>query len=199
MRKAACDYLDIQPSELRLGVRAITRNQEPPTFEVYLVDALENGAGYCQYLAAENRMLTEVLLPLRDGQLAAASILREDHVNGCDASCPDCLREFGNSEYHPLLDWRLAFDLLNLAINADTEINLSGRYWQGLAVSATQQFASLVGGQVSSSDRLDLGFAGKVLTVTHPLLASSRNDANCINLFELIRRPGKVITEIGGG
>lgn len=34
----------------------------------------------------------------------------------CDSSCPDCLRDFTNLIFHPLLDWRLGRDLLDLLL-----------------------------------------------------------------------------------
>ena len=36
------------------------------------------------------------------------------HADGCDSSCYDCLRDYYNMNYHPILDWRLAYDMLGL-------------------------------------------------------------------------------------
>jgi DEAD/DEAH box helicase domain-containing protein len=86
IRKAACSFLDVQPSELRIGVRATTREGQLPTFELYLMDSLENGAGYCRHLAENYRIMEEVLRPLHSRQLIASSILDDDHASQCDAS-----------------------------------------------------------------------------------------------------------------
>ncbi len=38
----------------------------------------------------------------------------EDDHHGCDTSCYACLRDYTNNPYHPLLDWRLAADALEI-------------------------------------------------------------------------------------
>ncbi len=36
------------------------------------------------------------------------------HASTYDASCARCLRDYSNAMYHPLLDWRLALDMVKL-------------------------------------------------------------------------------------
>src|SRR5439155_13226646 len=76
--------------------------------ESFLADAIENGAGYVSFLAqpAEFDDLVDRVEKLIDGW--------EDGDHGCDTSCYACLRDYTNSIYHPLLDWRLAADALDV-------------------------------------------------------------------------------------
>src|SRR5262249_31345828 len=51
--------------------------------------------------------------PARPGSLAARW-LAPAHADECDTSCNLCLRDFYNLPYHGLLDWRLAFDMVDM-------------------------------------------------------------------------------------
>ncbi len=46
----------------------------------------------------------------------------------CDSSCYDCLRDYRNMAYHPLLDWRLARDMLELGSGRDLDLEA----WKGI-------------------------------------------------------------------
>ncbi len=64
------------------------------------------------------------------------------HAGACDTSCPDCLRSYGsNLAYHNLLDWRLAIDMANLALDVNSAISLSSPMWArtaGLAAATLE-------------------------------------------------------------
>jgi len=200
VRKAACSFLDVQPSELRIGVRATTRADDLPTFELYMLDSLENGAGYCRHLAENNRLITEVLHPLRQGDLVAQRILAESHADDCDASCTDCLREYGNSETHPLLDWRLALDLVDLAIDANATVGLTSARWEELAGRVGEPFAREFGGTLTiEGGQFMLKFSNRSVALSHPIAFHGDSGANTdrINIFDLVRRPGQVISRLG--
>src|SRR5205823_5090576 len=36
------------------------------------------------------------------------------HAYQCDSACYDCLKDYYNMAYHPLLDWRLGRDMVGL-------------------------------------------------------------------------------------
>ncbi|OBA39814.1 helicase [Rhodococcus sp. 852002-51564_SCH6189132-a] len=79
---------------------------------VFLADTAENGAGYATELGdgvVFQRLLADALKELRSAWEDPA------HADNCDTSCPDCLRSYNNARRHPLLDWRLALDMLELA------------------------------------------------------------------------------------
>jgi len=77
--------------------------------QVFLADSLANGAGYCTHLGRP-----ENFRKLLDEADAWMSDLSEPAQHSCDSACYYCLKEYRNSAYHGLLDWRLAGDLLDL-------------------------------------------------------------------------------------
>ncbi len=115
--------------------RACTEVSPPPlddgsvVGEVFIADRLENGAGYATWLAKNLESL-----------ITAAKEVAKDFVehaaNGCDGSCYDCLRDYSNSAYHPLLDWFLAKEALGLLTGVS--LDLVGDPW----TSAIESYAS---------------------------------------------------------
>lgn len=117
LRSAAARLLDIDPRELRVGLR-VFREAEAARAEVFLSDDLDNGAGYSTYLAEEDvmRALFEMIGPeAKEGTIAAQWSVHAQAGKLCDSSCHDCLRDYSNMPFHPLLDWRLALDMADLA------------------------------------------------------------------------------------
>ncbi|MEU3740297.1 DEAD/DEAH box helicase [Streptomyces sp. NPDC032198] len=109
LRKSAGALLDIQPTEIAAGIHgAVTKDVGARVF-AFLSDTLDNGAGYCTHLAepetfAHLMAATEAML---------AKFTEGAHGEECRGSCYECLRDYTNMAYHPLLDWRLAGDLLS--------------------------------------------------------------------------------------
>ncbi|WP_432471795.1 DEAD/DEAH box helicase [Amphritea sp. HPY] len=111
LRMAASTYLDIDPMEIRIG-RQRYRLQECVTQQLFLADALENGAGYTRRLY-DKKMLLELL---EEYYLVIRRDWESNSHADCDVSCPDCLRNYGNRMVHALLDWRLALDVAELVL-----------------------------------------------------------------------------------
>jgi Lhr-like helicase len=110
LRSEATRQLDIGSAELTVGysVRLLGGHTH---VEVFLADALENGAGYCTRLGQP-----EQLTKLMQGTDHFVGELAKPPHDDCDSSCPDCLRDFTNLVFHPLLDWRLGRDVLDLLL-----------------------------------------------------------------------------------
>ncbi|MFI0905654.1 DEAD/DEAH box helicase [Streptomyces sioyaensis] len=110
LRKSAGVLLDIQPSEIAAGIHgAVTKDVGARAF-AFLSDTLDNGAGYCTHLAEPDTFVR--LLEATDAMLA--TFRKGSHGDECRGSCYECLRDYTNMAYHPLLDWRLAADLLKI-------------------------------------------------------------------------------------
>jgi hypothetical protein len=136
------------------------------------------------------------------------------HADACDTSCPDCLRSYNNLAYHNLLDWRLAVDMAQLALDPAAPITLSTPRWSRIADIAgiTLEAArpgyrrTVFGGLPALTD------GSEAIIVTHPLwrmdraavgpeLAAAWDDAernhglrvdpqrSFISVFEALRRP----------
>jgi len=108
LRAAASIRLDVEPRELDAGIRLAgdwTSGLHP---ELFLADVIENGAGYVTHLAEPS-------------EFAALLALAQDLIgdwdsdgHSCDTACYRCLKDWSNNPYHPLLDWRLAADTLEV-------------------------------------------------------------------------------------
>jgi DEAD/DEAH box helicase domain-containing protein len=109
--RTACQVqLDVDPQELVVGLQAVRRH-DSPTFDIFVADALENGAGYAAEIghAGVFKALLSSTRQLLDEQWGSS----EHQI--CTSSCPDCLRSYDNRRLHGALDWRLALDMLALA------------------------------------------------------------------------------------
>lgn len=167
LKTAAAVELDIDPSELRAG-RQHLRARSCNTQQIFMADALENGAGYVRRL-------------YDDGMLRRAIEKHYDTVTGkwtasghafCDRSCPDCLRNYGNRSLHRLLDWRLALDMAELILERPVE---TGRWLKGAEAEA-QNLAALckAAGTAVEIEKAGELFAlvngsGRALILSHPL------------------------------
>jgi DEAD/DEAH box helicase domain-containing protein len=184
LRIASSVLLDIDFQELQAGMRSVKFN-DLVTGQVFLCDALENGAGYCSYLAQSEQFHSL----LRQGDYKhpnsiARRWLKEDHQKDCDTSCNLCLRDYRNLPYHGILDWRLALDMARLLAYHDSPIDLRTPWgdfpnpWQRLIEGENApipntlkllgygeplQFASLIGFKHQGRNRKD------ILILRHPL------------------------------
>jgi hypothetical protein len=212
LRKAACDYLDVEHSELLVNVRPMS-SDERARFELFLLDALENGAGYCRHLSAETVIRDELLV----GRLVrTASPLRqslERHAGGCDGSCIDCIRHYDNAELHGLLDWRLGLDLAALFADPSADIGLHAPHWARSAERAAVRLARILGGDaeadtigglpaVRSGSRLRAVLVHPLWADTHPRLEAlralvGRDKVPLATPFDVFRRTGWVVAHLG--
>ncbi|OCQ02072.1 hypothetical protein AKH15_07045 [Vibrio parahaemolyticus] len=142
LRMAAATYLDIEPSELRVG-RQTYQVAHCKTELVFLADTLENGAGYANRLY-DTRRLKEAL---HTYYCTVKDKWEGTSHSDCDQSCPDCLRNYGNRMEHHLLDWRLALDMAELVLG----IPLDQERWLALANHIGKNFVDLcLGGDLSA-------------------------------------------------
>ena len=111
LKIGASVYLDIDPSELRVGQQR-HRTGRCVTEHLFVADALENGAGYARRLFEPGRMYSM----LTEHYESVYEQWQSDQHRNCDTSCPDCLRNYGNRMIHHLLDWRLALDMVELLL-----------------------------------------------------------------------------------
>lgn len=217
LRSAAAKVLDIDPNELQSGLRTVDKDGVVSA-EIFLADTLQNGAGYATHLGRPS-----VFYDLLEYMLKPEGYALRSHGKGlCDSACYDCLKDYSNMAYHGLLDWRLALDMTHLACLNSTQftgpltdiINLSS-YWEtkldGLAQRFCDDFTNFEPcqfGQLQGVRSATKGFA-----IVHPLwhmdapiMAEARGDARgmaigrfgLIDIFEVDRRPAKVLTELVG-
>ncbi len=216
LRRAAADYLDVHERELSVGVRVLRDAAADIVGQIFISDSLENGAGYASLLGQPEE--AERLLQYMLGQPPASPtfyrfLVGAQHAglgaNACRTSCPDCLRDFYNLPYHPILDWRLGLDLARLALDPEAPIDFTVSYWQGLDAAVSEPyFGAMTGWERTTLGGLQAASRGNVVEViTHPLwetdpkrlgpqLAAAHAQATaagkqvrCKSVFEVLRRP----------
>lgn len=178
-RRAAAVVLDVAESELDVGMQPImdvTTPFAPPSARIFISDSLENGAGYSTHLGEPNRF--EYLLRFMLGQTGKTSreffepMTDAPHEHDCSSSCHRCLREYGNMPYHPLLDWRLAIDMVRLALDPGAPIDLRRPHWKGLVDRIAPTYFSSLDYTPSSLSGLPAGHDpvdDRVVLLIHPL------------------------------
>ncbi|MFN7970780.1 MAG: DEAD/DEAH box helicase [Acidobacteriota bacterium] len=178
-RRAAAVVLDVAETELDVGIQPVMDMRTPfapPSARIFISDSLENGAGYSTHLG--NPAEFEKLLRFMIGSGGTTSlsfhgpIVGSPHEEECSTACHRCLRDYGNMPYHPLLDWRLALDMVRLALDPLAPIDLSPPYWNTLVQrTAAPYFQGLNYAQISLAG-LPAGLdsaSGEVLVLIHPL------------------------------
>lgn len=125
VRRSIATFLDIDAQELSIGYNIEAQTSKP---EVFFVEKLDNGAGYCNYLANGNIIGDAVIKPLIENGQEYNKLINKGHLK-CVSSCYDCIRDYGNQNIHNILDWRLGLDIAKLANNQIAEIGFSDIYW----------------------------------------------------------------------
>ena len=213
LRVAAAAHLDVDVDELQAGFRSSVDSTGRVIGEAFLCDSLENGAGYCRFLAqpAEFTKLLEQANPAISGSIAS---LWENHGDHCDTSCNLCLRDYRNLAYHGLLDWRLALDMANILSNPNAPIDLNTHWlnvvqgsipatFKRLGYGDPMSFGNLTGFVHQNPQRQTIRILRHPLwTDDHPDWITAKGDA-CVqypthtiesaNPFIALRRPGDYI------
>ena len=213
LRVAAAAHLDVDVDELQAGFRSSVDATGRVIGEAFLCDSLENGAGYCRFLAkpAEFTRLLEQANPAISGSIAS---LWKKHGDHCDTSCNLCLRDYRNLAYHGLLDWRLALDMANILSDPNATVDLKTHWLNVVQGSIPATFKRLGYGDPMSFGNLT-GFVHQsrqrqtVRILRHPLWTDDHPDwitaiaDACVhypthtiesaNPFIALRRPGDYI------
>ena len=171
VRKAVASYLDIDSSELNVGFYITPKTKQA---EVFFVERLENGAGYCNYLSGRkfpDVPLKAIIKPLLPGGDIYEHLISDDHANECTTSCYDCIRDYSNQSVHGLLDWRLGLDIAKLADNDTAMIDFSAVYWEGHLNKTIRSILTSRGYTVTATEGTlrATNDEGNDIVVIHPL------------------------------
>jgi hypothetical protein len=197
-RTAAAVKLDVEVPELETGIRFIRDVKSNLLYpEIFLADAIENGAGYVSFLAQQ----TEFADLLR--RVEQLVIDWEDDAHGCDTSCYACLRDYTNSSYHPLLDWRLAADALEILRHGAPQRDRWARTRVSAITAAIDAFAPYWSCSDPRAGVPSIQTHGqRPIEVIHPLanrdseLKNGDTPVLLADVFNLNRRPGEIYLAI---
>ena len=146
LSRAACDRLELEPSELQAEYRpALTAaGRDGKEAEIYVYDTLPGGAGFAKRVGALG-------LPVFQSALEVL----ESCPDGCDRSCYRCLRSYKNKFEHDLLDRHLGASLLRFLLTGvvpapdtarlerSTQLLFEDLQRQGLSGQAVDRNASI--------------------------------------------------------
>jgi Lhr-like helicase len=191
-RSAAIHKLDIEEPELETGIRFIRDKTSGLLYpEIFLADAIENGAGYVSFLSQPTEFDD---LVDRVGDLVDSW----DAEHECDTSCYACLRDYTNSSYHPLLDWRLAADTFDILRHGAPRRDRWQETRRGAVEAAAVAFAPAWACDDPTADEPILTTHGRDVHVVHPLanrdeeLRNVSSPTVVADVFNLNRRPGEI-------
>jgi Lhr-like helicase len=106
LSNAATITLQINPGELKVGVRPIRRTPSRIHGEVFIYDDVPGGAGYAH---AIQQNLPEILQKaLEIGEICSNAL--------CSGACYHCMYDYRNQALHPILDRELGSSLLRFLL-----------------------------------------------------------------------------------
>lgn len=191
VRNSICSFLEIDATELDVGFRI---NKGIP--EIFIVEQLENGAGYCNYLNGEyDRSVTfsGLIKPLIKNGAIYDSMLSESHI--CDSSCYDCLNDYYNQKFHSELNWRLALDIARVSNNDNEEFDFKQNYWISLFDRIIPSVENKINGKADfSKEVIVISTKSKNYYIKHPLWSNEKveidnfKEYEIIDIHELVRR-----------
>lgn len=197
LRARAAVTVDVETRELDAGVRMVAATAGAGMFkpQMFLADSIENGAGFVTWLVEPQRFSK-----LLDDTRALMAGWADPEQHACEGSCPRCLRDWSNTPFHPILDWRLAADLLDILVDGKPAVDR----WAAIRDAAIRGVCSDFGWAVLESGPrpvLDCTDGTKVCVV-HPLehvdatlvdgLNTAYGKALPFDVFNFDRRPGEV-------
>jgi hypothetical protein len=134
LRKRVADLLDIETRELSVGYCIAPGGGSGiinPHPVIYLVEQLENGAGYTNYIgSSDERVRKFAIESFSEDEEFLSSLIGNLHSQKCDSSCYDCLCDYFNQKEHNLLNWRLGLDLAKIAADSKFVPSLIVNYWE---------------------------------------------------------------------
>ncbi|NBT25157.1 MAG: hypothetical protein EBT09_01080 [Actinobacteria bacterium] len=211
IRASACKYLDVDNIELLAGTRPVLRGGQQVT-EVFLADALENGAGYASKLGREAEFPAFVNDIVRR---RVPDFHRGGRQTPCDSSCYECIMDYESRAYHGLLDWRLATDLLSAGLFGAELVTL-GTHWKSVTTMGIERFSKAFQYEMSEFGGLLCAVSpGRIAVVpVHPLwnldqpeqvpelqrVVVAATEAGYqwkpVDVFELVRRPSRAVAQL---
>ena len=183
LRKAVTNYLDIETTELTVDY-FVKRDSEDDTSVragIFMVEQLENGAGYTSYLGnADPSIQFDVFLKqLLKGGSIFEKLTENTHEQTCDCSCYDCLRDYYNQKYHEMLDWRLGLDLAQIAAdNSFVPIIMEENgYWYKLILSRVEALKAQGNDKVFSVQKAEtflIKINNETVILVHPFWSNTK-------------------------
>lgn len=167
LRKIAAINFDIDPDEIVLNSLRAIEHATGHVGEIVLSDNLPNGAGFVAEMHQNlQSLLEECTGSAKTSHKAFMDLVGQSHRTGCDTSCPSCLRQFRNMQYHGLLDWRSGVAMLRLLLEGGNfSCALDGDFdhfpeladWQAIAARERDRLCSSFGSPAAPWQPMQFG------------------------------------------
>jgi hypothetical protein len=206
LKKHATHLLDIGFDELDVGIHTVNRDNDV-AYEIFLADTLENGAGYTSWLFEH---LNDFLLSAQ-AELPKYTSHADVRNQSCDASCYGCLRDYSNTRWHPILDWRSGMDLLTLLMGDQIDLSYSRESTIRILSGLSHELENIgISSAVIDSYSAPIlkTESGKVLAILHNFESQEgrglqlRQEIQGVeslfmeDRFNLLRRPAQILTQL---
>jgi len=221
LRATASEKLDIDPDEIEICNFQRLEVDGGHVGAITLSDFLANGAGFVRWISNNWDSVLQGIVSPDDRGSFPAKIISDSHRSSCDSACYKCLKVYRNMNYHGLLDWRLALAYLRILKDSRYSCGLDGQFttpeldgWLDFATKLSENFASPFGYQPITWGSLPGFEAGiRKVIIVHPLWdtwnqqgilaeaveAAGGTSIQCIDTFNLLRRPGWCHMELEKG
>ena len=194
IRARAAVTVDVEPRELEAGVRLAAATGGAFVPQLFLADAIENGAGFVTFLSEQpqfQRLLTDTRALIGDWENPAR--------HTCEGSCPSCLRDWSNTGFHPILDWRLAADVLDILLDGRLTADRWAARRDAAVRGVTDDFDWTV---LDAGPQPVIDTDQGLIVIVHPLapvdghlaagMPTAHGPALPFDIFNFDRRPGEV-------
>jgi hypothetical protein len=129
----------------------------------------------------------------------------------CDASCYGCLRDYSNTRWHPILDWRSGMDLLTLLMGDEIDLSYSRESTIRILSGLSRELENIgISSAVIDSYSAPIlkTESGKVLAILHNFESQEgrgmqlRQEIQGVesllmeDRFNLLRRPAQILTQL---
>jgi ATP-dependent helicase YprA (DUF1998 family) len=202
---AAARVLQIDPSEIKVGVRPINRGGHRIHGEVFLYDDVPGGAGYARSILSN---LDEIFQVARE-------IANECLNPECTGACYQCMLDYKNQSFHHILSRDLGLSLLNYVLDGLLpqitleEIEMSVNSFADYArVNFENLGARIIAGINADIAIRDSNGNNFALLIIHPLRArlsdveierirnESGYNVKVFTSFDFIKRPFWVLNQL---
>lgn len=119
LQRSLADHLDVQPDDIEV----IEKVGSAGCPEIYLCDALPNGASIVSYLFEADHLkeLIEDITEFRTTYMQSIY----NHASSCATACQNCMLTYTNRGVHHVLDWRLGVGILRLMAGSDYDFGFT--------------------------------------------------------------------------
>lgn len=195
--------LDISTEEIEIASVHVAANQKGA---VFLADNLPNGSGFVNWIYENWLDVVNKTLQRPSGSWSEKVLPCQCHTG----ACYKCLLDYRNRQLHGLLDWRLAFDLINVLASKKHAVGLDGSFktlslkgWQSEAVRLRDEFCSFFSDATAddTSPLPAVSVSGKTYVISHPFwspltysgsvleqVTNSLGNVRLVDTFNLLKR-----------